>query len=135
VKLGDGIIMTHRILIFAADMAYRALDQAGLLHAHYPPNTVIFRIPCATLIRPDLIVYALKNGFDAVLVASSGPDCPFLGEKCVGIVSKRIEKAYELLDKEGIERERLVVSGVCSTCVETIISALERIENYLQSRG
>jgi len=69
--------MTHKILIFAADMAYRALDQAGLLHAHYSPNTVIFRIPCASMIRPELIIYALKNGFDAVFVASSGPDCPF----------------------------------------------------------
>ena len=127
--------MTHKILIFAADMAYRALDQAGLLHVHYSPNTVIFRIPCASMIRPDLIVYALKNGFDAVFVASSGPDCPYLGEECVSITAKRMEKAYELLEKEGIERERLVVSGVCSTCVETIVSTLERIEEYLQSKG
>jgi len=125
--------MTHKILIFAADMAYRALDQAGLLHVHYSPNTVIFRIPCASMIRPELIVYALKNGLDAVLVASSGPDCPFLGEECVSITSKRIEKAYELMDKEGIERERLVASGVCSTCVETIVSSLERIERFLES--
>ncbi len=127
--------MTHKILIFAADMAYRALDQAGLLHVHYSPNTVIFRIPCASMIRPDLIVYALKNGFDAVFVASSGPDCPYLGEECVSITARRMEKAYELLEKEGIERERLVVSGVCSTCVETIVSTLERIESYLQSKG
>ena len=125
--------MTHKILIFAADMAYRALDQAGLLHTHYSPNTVIFRIPCASMIRPDLILYALKNGFDAVFVASSGPDCPSLGEQCVSITAKRIEKAYELLDKEGIERERLVSSGVCSTCVETIVSTLERIEKFLES--
>ncbi|OYT34678.1 hypothetical protein B6U96_12245 [Archaeoglobales archaeon ex4484_92] len=126
--------MSHKILIFAADMAYRALDQAGLLHAHYPTNTVIFRIPCASMLRPDLIVYALKNGFDAVFVASSGPDCPFLGEECVSITAKRIEKAYELLEKEGIEKERLVSSGVCSTCVEAIISNLERIEKFLEGK-
>jgi len=37
------------------------------------------------------------------------------------------------MDKEGIERERLVSSGVCSTCVETIVSSLERIEKFLES--
>jgi len=86
------------------------------------------------MLRPDLIVYALKNGFDAVFVASSGPDCPFLGEECVSITAKRIEKAYELLEKEGIEKERLVSSGVCSTCVEAIISNLERIEKFLEGK-
>ncbi len=124
--------MAHKILIFAADMAYRALDQAGLLHVHYPANTVIFRIPCASMLRPDLIVYAFKKGFDAVFVASSGPDCPYLGEECVNKTAKIIEKAYELLDKEGIERERLALSGVCSTCVETIVSTLEKLENVLE---
>ncbi len=127
-------VMTHKILIFAADMAYRALDQAGLLHVHYSPNTVIIRIPCATLIRPELIIHAFHSGFDAVFVASSGPDCPFLGEECVSKTAKRIEKAYELMDKEGIEKERLVVSGVCSTCVETIVKTLERIESFLESK-
>ncbi len=127
--------MTHKILIFAADMAYRALDQAGLLHVHYSPNTVIFRIPCATMVRPELVVYALKNGFDAVFIASSGPDCPYLGETCVNLMAKRAEKMYELLDKEGIDRERVVISGVCSTCVETIVNTLERIEKYLEEKS
>jgi len=124
--------MTHKILIFAADMAYRALDQAGLLHTHYPPNTVIIRIPCASMLRPDVILHAFKSGFDAVFVASSGPDCPFLGEECVSKTAKRVEKAYELLDEHGIDRDRLVLTGVCSTCVETIVGTLERIEETLE---
>ncbi len=124
--------MTHKILIFAAEMAYRALDQAGLLHVHYYPNTVIIRIPCASMIRPDLILHAFKSGFDAVFVASSGPDCPFMGEECVSKTAKRIEKAYELLDKHGIDRNRLLLSGVCSTCVETIIESIKRLEEIIE---
>jgi len=122
----------YKILIFAADMAYRALDQAGLAHAHYTPNTVIVRIPCASMLRPELILYAFQKGFDAVFVASSGPDCPFMGEECVNKTAKRVEKAYELLDQHGIDRERLALSGVCSTCVETIVGTLERLEEVLE---
>ena len=123
--------MTHKILIFAAEMAYRALDQAGLLHVHYTPNTVIIRIPCASMLRPDLILHAFQSGFDAVFVASSGPDCPFLGEECVRKTAKRIEKAYELLDEHGIDKNRLLLTGVCSTCVEAIVGSLERLEETL----
>jgi len=123
--------MTRKILIFAAEMAYRALDQAGLMHVHYTPNTVIVRIPCASMLRPDLILHAFQSGFDAVFVASSGPDCPFMGQECVSKTAKRIEKAYELLDEHGIDRNRLVVSGVCSTCVETILGTLERLEEVV----
>ena len=123
--------MTYKILIFAAEMAYRALDQAGLLHVHYTPNTVIIRIPCASMLRPDLILHAFQSGFDAVFVASSGPDCPFLGDECVGKTAKRIEKAYELLDEHGIDKNRLLLTGVCSTCVEAIVGGLERLEETL----
>jgi len=122
----------YKILIFAAEMAYRAFDQAGLLHLHYSPNTVIVRIPCASMLRPELILHAFESGFDAVFVASSGPDCPFMGEECVSKTAKRIEKAYELLDEHDIDRNKLVLTGVCSTCVETIVSTLERIENMLK---
>jgi len=123
--------MTHKILIFAAEMAYRAFDQAGLMHVHYYPNTVIMRIPCASMLRPDLILHAFQAGFDAVFVASSGPDCPFMGQECVGKTAKRVEKAYELLSEHGIDRNRLVVAGVCSTCVETILGTIERLKEVV----
>ena len=121
-----------KILIFAAEMAYRAADQAGLLKAEYPANTFIVRIPCASMLRPELILHAFEKGFDGVFVASSGPDCPFLGEACVGKTSKRVEKAYELMKERGIEPERLMLSGVCSTCVETLVGRLEELNETLK---
>ncbi|MBO8182162.1 MAG: hydrogenase iron-sulfur subunit [Archaeoglobus sp.] len=124
-----------KILIFAAEMAYRAADMAGLTKSEYPSTTYIVRIPCASLLRPELILYAFQKGFDGVFVASSGPDCPFMGEKCVDKTAKRVEKAYELLKEHGIEGERLVLSGVCSTCVETIVGKTEELEKTLEELG
>lgn len=124
-----------KILIFAAEMAYRAADQAGLLKAEYPADTYILRIPCASMLRPELILHAFEKGFDGVFVASSGPDCPFLGEACVGKTAKRVEKAYEMMKEKGIESDRLMLSGVCSTCVETIVGRLKELEETLEQLG
>ncbi|WP_202318495.1 hydrogenase iron-sulfur subunit [Archaeoglobus neptunius] len=124
-----------KILIFAAEMAYRAADQAGLMKAWYPVATYIVRIPCTSMLRPELIIYAFEKGFDGVFVASSGPDCPFLGESCVGKTSQRIEKAYELMKGRGIEPERLLMSGVCSTCVETLVGKTKEFKETLSRLG
>lgn len=124
-----------KILIFAAEMAYRAADMAGLTKAEYPSTTYIIRIPCASLLRPELILYAFQKGFDGVFVASSGPDCQYMGEECVAKTAKRVEKAYELLKENGIEGERLMLSGVCSTCVETIVGKTEELERILKELG
>ncbi len=124
-----------KILIFAAEMAYRAADMAGLTKSEYPSSTYIVRIPCASLLRPELILYAFQKGFDGVFVASSGPDCQYMGEKCVEKTAKRVEKAYELLKENGIEGERLMLSGVCSTCVETIVGKTEELEKILEELG
>ncbi len=124
-----------RILIFAAEMAYRAADQAGLVKAEYPATAYIVRIPCASMLRPELIVHAFDRGFDGVFVASSGPDCPFLGEECVGRTSRRIERAYGLMKERGIEPERLLMSGVCSTCVETLVAKIRELRETLVQLG
>ncbi len=124
-----------KILIFAAEMAYRAADQAGLLKAEYPVSTTIIRIPCTSMLMPDIILYAFEKGFDGVFIASSGPDCPFLGESCVSKTAKRVEKAYEMMKERGIEPERLLMSGVCSTCVETLVDKTKEMIETLRNLG
>jgi len=123
-----------KILIFAAEMAYRGIDAAGLMKAEYPATTYVIRIPCASMLRPDLILYAFKKGFDGVFVASSGEDCPFLTD-CVERTAERIEKAYDLLQENGIERERLKLAGICSVCVEAFVKHVNSLYETLKKLG
>jgi len=116
-------------------MANRDNVAAGLTKSQYPTNTYYMRISCSSLLRTDLILYAFKKGFDGVLVASSGDDCPFMGEACIEKTSKRAEKAYELLEQNGIERERFKVAGICSTCVEALRRQIQDLNETLQSLG
>lgn len=124
-----------KILIFAAEMAYRAADAAGLAKKEYSPHTYIVRIPCTSLIRPELVLHALKNGFDGVLIASSGPDCPFMGETCVKKTSNRAERTYELLEENGIKTDRVKSAGICSTCTGALVNQIKDMTETLTSLG
>lgn len=120
-----------RILVFAGSMAYLGADNAGLLHKEYPSNSYVVKIPCTTMIRPDTILYALQNGFDGVFVASSGPDCPYLSD-CVERTAKRVESAYELLKKNGIEPERIQLAGICSVCSDPFANNVRELHSRLK---
>jgi len=49
--------------------AYAAADLAGTSRMQYPPNIRIIRVMCSAMVHPDLVIHALKNGADGVLIA------------------------------------------------------------------
>lgn len=120
-----------RILVFAGSMAYLGADNAGLLHKEYPSSSFVVKIPCTTLVRPDMILYALQNGFDGVFVASSGPDCPYLAD-CVERTAKRVESAYKLLESNGLEPERIQLAGICSVCSDAFANNIKELHTRLK---
>lgn len=120
-----------KILVFAGSMAYLGADNAGLLHREYPSNSYIVKVPCTTLVRPEMILYALQNGYDGVFVASSGPDCPYLAD-CVERTAKRVEDAYGLLKENGIEPERIQLAGICSVCSEPFANNVKELHSRLK---
>jgi len=124
-----------RILIFSTNIISDvAIDLTGLMHKHYCPTTYIIRVPCSSMIRPDLILYAFYCGFDGVLIAADGTDCPYL-EDCTEKTAKNVEIAYELLKKAGIEPERLKMSGICSVCVEPFVKSVNEFAEKLKKLG
>ncbi|MFW6128259.1 MAG: hydrogenase iron-sulfur subunit [Halobacteriota archaeon] len=124
-----------RILIFAAEMAYRAADQTGLAHKEYPVTTYIVRIPCSSMIRPELVYHALEKGFDGVFIASSGDDCPFMGEKCIEKTSKASDDAQAYLKERGIEVQRVKSGGICSSCMDALVKQIKDFDETLSSLG
>ena len=124
-----------KILIFSTDfISDPAIDLTGLLHRHYPATTSIIRVPCSSMIRPDIILYAFQCGFDGVFVAADGTDCPFLKD-CPDRTAKRISEAVELLKKHGIEPERLKMSAICSVCVEPFLKHIHDLYEKVKKLG
>jgi F420-non-reducing hydrogenase iron-sulfur subunit len=98
---------TPAIVAFCCEnSAYRAADLAGSKKEGYPSNIKICRIPCSGKLEVIHILKAFEEGADGVFVFACHPDsCRFLtGNVRAG---KRIAYVHGLLEKIGIERERV----------------------------
>ena len=91
------------------------IDFAGLGHLPYPSSSRILRFPCSSMVRPDIMLYAFKCGFDAVFIAADGGDCPYLRD-CSARTASHVQKAYGLMKEAGVEQARLRMAGICSVC-------------------
>ena len=123
------------ILIFSTiTISDVGIDFAGNAHIHYPPQTAILRLPCSSMVRPDFILYALKNGFDGVFIAADGTDCPYLPD-CVDKTAKRMQAAQDLLRENNIEPERVRMAGICSVCAEPFAKGVKDFYEALKKLG
>lgn len=48
--------------------AYAGADLAGVSRLQYPPSLRIIRVMCSGMVHPRLVLQALTNGADGVLV-------------------------------------------------------------------
>ncbi|MFQ6015315.1 MAG: hydrogenase iron-sulfur subunit [Anaerolineae bacterium] len=58
--------------------AYTGADLAGTSRIQYPPNVRIIRVQCSGMVHPNLVMDALTNGADGVLMCGCHPgDCHY----------------------------------------------------------
>jgi coenzyme F420-reducing hydrogenase delta subunit len=132
---GATVPFRPKILILSTSLiSDPGIDFTGLNHLHYPASTAVLRLPCSSMIRPDFILGAFEDGFDGVFVAADGTDCPFLPD-CVTRTAQRVQEAYALMQARGIERERLMMSGICSVCGEAFVRGVKHLNEVVQKLG
>jgi F420-non-reducing hydrogenase iron-sulfur subunit len=94
--------------------SYAGADLAGTSRKKYPANIRIIKIPCSGRIDPLLIIRALRNGFDGVLVSGCHPgDCHYQTGNYRA--RRRITITKKFLEYMGIEPERLQASWVSAS--------------------
>ena len=124
-----------RVLVISTNMiSDPGIDFTGLGHIDYPSSSRIIRFPCSSMIRPEFILHAFKSGFDAVLVAADGGDCPYLRD-CSERTAKRVQKAYELMKLNGIEQSRLKMTGICSVCSDAFARGVRGLTETARKLG
>ena len=90
---------------------YLGADLAGTSRLEYPPNLRIIRLPCTGRIDFNLIVKALENGADAVLVSGCHPgDCHYTSGNFHA--RRRWILFRELLQTLGFDTERIHFSWI-----------------------
>jgi coenzyme F420-reducing hydrogenase delta subunit len=94
--------------------SYAGADLAGTSRKKYPANIRIIKIPCSGRIDPLLMIRALRNGFDGVLVSGCHPgDCHYQTGNYRA--RRRIAITKKFLEYVGIEPERLQASWVSAS--------------------
>jgi F420-non-reducing hydrogenase iron-sulfur subunit len=113
--MAQGTDWEPRILGFLCRWcSYAGADLAGTSRKKYPANIRIIKIPCSGRIDPLLIIRALRNGFDGVLVSGCHPgDCHYQTGNYRA--RRRIAVTKKFLEYVGIEPERLQASWVSAS--------------------
>ena len=88
--------------------AYTAADLAGTSRLQYPPGIRIIRVQCSGMVHPNLVIDALTNGADGVLMCGCHPgDCHYReGNLRAQARAEAIDMMLEDFDLES-ERYRL----------------------------
>jgi len=119
------------ILVFSTEkISDPAIDLAGLLKQHYPPEVDNISIPCSSGIKPEWIMHAFERGFDGVFIAADGTDCPF-GETCSEKTAEIISRTHELMKEKGIDPAKLRMAAICSVCSQAFVKLVKDLADYL----
>jgi F420-non-reducing hydrogenase iron-sulfur subunit len=103
------------IIAFACNWcSYSGADLAGTSRFQYPTNMRIVRLMCSGRVDPSLVLKALRNGADGVLVSGCHPqDCHYLSgnEKA----HSRVTFLRRFLPQVGIDARRLRLEWIAGS--------------------
>ncbi len=123
------------ILAFCCNWcSYAGADLAGASKIQYPPNVVIVRAMCTGLIHPNIVMDALTNGADGVLVCGCHPgDCHYLEGNL--IAEKRAEAIELMLEDFGLEPERFRLEWVSASEGKKFARIAKEMTDQLRELG
>jgi F420-non-reducing hydrogenase iron-sulfur subunit len=124
-----------KILVFSThNISDPGIDLAGSSHLHYSPGVVTISVPCSSLLRADLLVYAFEQGFDGVFIASDGEECAYLSD-CAERSAREFGAAQARMRELGYEPDRLKMAAVCSVCAEPFTRYMHEFDELLRRLG
>jgi coenzyme F420-reducing hydrogenase delta subunit len=93
---------------------FTAADLAGTSRLSYPPGLRIVRVMCSGMVDPKYVIKSFLEGADGVLIGGCWPgDCHYINGNLKA--RRRVALLHEVLDRFGIERERLWLRWVAAS--------------------
>jgi len=91
--------------------SYAGADLAGVSRIQYPPNVRVVRVMCSGMVHPNLVIDALTQGADGILMCGCHPgDCHYQEGNLKA--EKRAEGIRLMLSDFGLEDERFRLEWV-----------------------
>lgn len=120
----------HRILILATEAcAYPGADNVGQMHAEYPTNTYIIRVPAPVLLPESYYLRSLEKGIAGIIVMSCGHECPYEG--AYDRLAKRIAATHAMMKERGLDTNRLRLCSICTVCSKAFLKEVNQMNEYL----
>lgn len=114
--------------------SYRAADLAGTARLHYAPNMRPIRVMCSGRVEPDLVLKALREGADGVLIAGCHPgECHYIEGNMKAL--RRYTLLKRMLSQFGIEEERVQLVWASASEGNLLAEAVNRMTESLRSLG
>jgi F420-non-reducing hydrogenase iron-sulfur subunit len=114
--------------------SYAGADLAGVSRYQYPTNTRTVRVMCSSRVDPVLIIEMLIHGADGVLVGGCHlGDCHYITGNYY--TEKKIKLAKKLIEKSGLNPNRLRLEWVSASEGERFSKVIEDFVNEIKTLG
>jgi len=114
--------------------SYAGADAAGTAKVQYPANVNIIRVMCSGMVHPNMVIDALNNGADGVLMCGCHPgDCHYQEGNLRA--EKRAEAIGLLLEDFGLEPERFRLEWVSASEGSRFAAVAQEMVDQLRELG
>jgi F420-non-reducing hydrogenase iron-sulfur subunit len=119
-----------QILILATSAcAYPGADNVGQIHAEYPANTSILKVPDPVMFPESFYIRCFQQGIGGILVMSCGHECPYPG--AYQALSERIARTHRQMNEQGIATNRLRLCAICTVCSKAFLKEVQQMNEWL----
>jgi len=124
-----------RIVAFLCNWcSYAGADLAGVSRFQYPPNVRIIRVPCSSRVSHSMILKALQQGADGVLVSGCHPgDCHYQTGNYYA--RRRGAVLSDMLDYIGLEKGRVQFAWVSAAEGEKFAQLIREVTESVRALG
>ena len=124
-----------RIVAFLCNWcSYAGADLAGVSRFQYPPSVRIIRVPCSSRVSPSMILKALQQGADGVLVSGCHPgDCHYQTGNYYA--RRRFALFHDMMDYVGIEKGRVQFTWVSAAEGEKFARLIREVTESVRKLG
>ncbi len=121
-----------RILILAsAACAYPGADHAGQIHAEYPTDTYVLRVPSPVIFPEEFYLCCFEKGIDGIIVMSCGHECPYEG--AYEQLSKQVASVRVKMKERGIDPNRLRLCAICTVCSKAFLKEVQQMSKLVEA--
>lgn len=113
---------------------YAGADLAGTSRMKYSPNTINLRVMCSSRIDLQHILYAFKQGADAVFIGGCHPgDCHYVEGNYKTL--RRTVLFKHMLEDLGISKDRLRLEWISAAEGRKFVEIMNKFTKQIQELG